>query len=211
MKGWKQIALWGLVIALVFSFAVCQKKTQEAKEDEAPKETTLSAAPAEEAEAVEAEAVEEPVAEEEKQPAEEKPVEAEEKLITGKGNVLVMDDNEMVLKGCRKLLSAIGYEVDLAEEGEVAIEKYIKAKKSGRPFNVVILDLTIPGGMGGEETIKRLFEIDPEVKAIVSSGYADNPVMSDHRRYGFKTVLAKPYNAKKMSKAVHDVMAGIYD
>jgi len=78
--------------------------------------------------------------------------------------------------------------------------------ESGRPFDAVIMDLTIPGGMGGKEAIERLKELDPEVKAIVSSGYSDDPIMGDFRRFGFSGVLAKPYSAAEMSQILHTVI-----
>jgi CheY-like chemotaxis protein len=78
--------------------------------------------------------------------------------------------------------------------------------ESGQPFNVVILDLTIPGGMGGRETIKRLLNIDPGVKAIISSGYADQSVMAEYREYGFSGMVAKPYTLEQLGNAVHDLI-----
>ena len=88
-------------------------------------------------------------------------------------------------------LSEVGYKIELAENGTEAIEKYAKAEKSGEQFDAVILDLTIPGGMGGKETIEKLLEIDPNLKAIASSGYANDTVMANFKRYGFSGVLAK--------------------
>ena len=131
----------------------------------------------------------------------------EEVLLKGKGRVLVMDDNEGILEGSKKLLSALGYKPDSGLDGKEAIEKYTKAKEAGKPYDAVILDLTIPGGMGGRKTIKELLKIDPEVKAIVSSGYADNLIMYEHRSYGFQAMLTKPYNAEAMSKVLLDVIS----
>ena len=84
---------------------------------------------------------------------------------------------------------------------------YKKAKESGNPFDIVIMDLTVPGGMGGKEAIKRLLEIDPGVRAIVSSGYSNDPVMSNFKRYGFKGVVAKPYKMKDLAEVLRRVIA----
>jgi two-component system, cell cycle sensor histidine kinase and response regulator CckA len=73
---------------------------------------------------------------------------------------------------------------------------------SGRPFDVVIMDITIPGGMGGKEAVQKLIEVDPKVKAIVSSGYSNDPIMADYSKYGFKAIMAKPYKLEVLSKAL---------
>ena len=99
-----------------------------------------------------------------------------------------------------------GYEVEFARDGREAIEKYIEAKQSNKPFDVVIMDLTIPGSMGGREAIKRLIEIDPNVKAIVSSGYSNDPVMAEYTKYGFRDVIAKPYKIEELSKILAKVI-----
>jgi CheY-like chemotaxis protein len=109
------------------------------------------------------------------------------------GRVLLMDDEEIVRNLAGELLGTLGHEVDLAERGETAIEKYRAAREAGRPFDVVILDLTVRGGMGGAETVRKLLEIDPAVKAVVSSGYSDDAVVADCQAHGFKARLSKPY------------------
>jgi CheY-like chemotaxis protein len=109
------------------------------------------------------------------------------------GKVLIMDDEPVVLNVVGELVRALGHEVEFAEHGTVAIEKYSQARASGKPYDVVILDLTIRGGMGGAETVRKLLEIDPEVKAVVSSGYSDADVVSKYREYGFSAFLKKPY------------------
>ena len=128
---------------------------------------------------------------------------AEERPFVGKGKILLMDDEEIVRNVAGAMLKYIGYEVDFAEDGAEAIELYRKAKESGQPFDVVIMDLTIPGGMGGKEAISKLIEIDPNVKAIVSSGYSTDAIMSDFKQYGFSGVIAKPYKIKDLSEVVH--------
>lgn len=128
-----------------------------------------------------------------------------EKVFTGTGRILLMDDEEIVREVGSEMLRHLGYEVELANNGEETLEKYKKAQGSSRPFDFVVLDLTIPGGMGGKETIQRLLAIDPQVKAIVSSGYSDDPVMSNFKHYGFKGVVPKPYKLDKVSEVIHTI------
>ena len=139
-------------------------------------------------------------------PVQKKP--AQEKPIRGKGRILVMDDEEIIRLLLSGILTGAGYEVDLTKDGAEAVELYRKVRESGQPFDAVILDLTVPGGMGGAETVKKLLEIDPEAKVIVSSGYATDPIMSEYKKYGFSAVVAKPYNVGQMEKTLHDVLAG---
>lgn len=129
-----------------------------------------------------------------------------EKPIAGRGRVLVMDDEEMIRTLCSQMLVHLGYEVVLSEDGAQAIELYEKAMKSRRPFDVVILDLTVRGGIGGEETISKLTEIDPGVKGIVSSGYSDGPVISDYESYGFSAAIAKPYKVNELGRTLNKVV-----
>jgi two-component system cell cycle sensor histidine kinase/response regulator CckA len=125
----------------------------------------------------------------------------------GEGKILVMDDEEMIRDMLGQMLGFLGYEVEVTSHGEEAIEKYAEAKEAGKPFDAVILDLTIPGNMGGKEAIKKLLEIDPGVKAIVSSGYSDDPIMADCKKYGFSAVAVKPYNVGKMGETLRSVIA----
>jgi len=131
-----------------------------------------------------------------------------EKPIHGKGRILVMDDEEIIQAMLLKMLTLAGYYVEPAKDGAEAVELYRKARESGQPFDAVILDLTVPGGMGGKETVKNLLEIDPKVKAIVSSGYATDPIMSEYKKYGFSAVVTKPYSVIQMEEMLHDVLAG---
>ena len=125
----------------------------------------------------------------------------------GKARILVMDDEQGVREIAGRMLQHLGYqEVEFAADGAEAIKLYKAAMKSGKPFTVAILDLTIAGGMGGEEAVKKLLKIDPAVKAIVSSGYADDPVISKYRDYGFSGMIAKPYTLAELSKSLHDVV-----
>nr|MBC8394125.1 response regulator [Deltaproteobacteria bacterium] len=121
------------------------------------------------------------------------------------GRILVMDDEEMMRNLANQVLSRFGYDVEVAKDGAEAIELYKKAMDSGRQFEVVILDLTVKYGIGGKDAIKNLSAIDPQVKAIVSSGYFNDPVMTDFRRYGFIGALPKPYTMKDLKDALDKV------
>jgi len=125
----------------------------------------------------------------------------------GRGRVLFMDDQPNIREMTGQMLVDLGYEVEVAREGSEAIELYEKAKELEHPFDAVILDLTVPGGMGGEETIRKLREIDPGVKAIISSGYSNDPIMFEYREYGFRDIVAKPYEIKKLSRVLHKVIS----
>ncbi|MBF0225951.1 MAG: response regulator [Desulfobacterales bacterium] len=122
------------------------------------------------------------------------------------GKILVMDDQEAILKLTGRLLNYMGYEAAFAKDGEQVIKIYQEALKSGNPFDVVILDLTIPEKMGGIETIKELLKIDPKVKALVSSGYSIDPVMANFQDYGFCGALPKPYTKKQLSETLNQIL-----
>gem|GEM_PF-931938 len=127
-------------------------------------------------------------------------------LKTGHGRILVMDDDPDVRQVAGRILEHLGYEVAFATEGSEAINAYQEARDSGRPFAAVIMDLTIPGGMGGLEALKNLKRIDPEIKAIVSSGYADDPIMTHFQKYGFNGVIKKPYRVDTFSQVLYEVL-----
>ena len=128
--------------------------------------------------------------------------------VTGRScRVLVMDDEPIVRVVAGELLRELGHEAEFAEHGTAAIEKFIQAKAVGRPFDVVILDLTIRGGMGGEEALRKLLEMDPGVKAVVSSGYSDDEVVATHKQHGFRAFLKKPYDMQELSRVLNEVMA----
>lgn len=127
-------------------------------------------------------------------------------LKAGEGRILVMDDDRTVRMVAVGMLTSSGFEAVSAQDGQEAIELYIAAGNSEKPFDVVILDLTVPGGMGGQETVKKLLEIDPDVKAVVSSGYAKDPVLANYEDFGFKGIIPKPFNIKELCKSLHEVM-----
>jgi len=122
------------------------------------------------------------------------------------GKILVMDDEEGVRSLLGRLLQSMGHEVELVEDGRRAIEAYGRAKKQGCPFDAVILDLSVGGGIGGQEAIQPLREIDPAVKAIVISGYASDPVLLEPERYGFKGSLAKPFGSARLRNVLAQVL-----
>jgi signal transduction histidine kinase/ActR/RegA family two-component response regulator len=127
-------------------------------------------------------------------------------LVSGSGSILIMDDEEIVRDAAGRILQTAGYEVALATDGNEAIELYRKARESGKPFDAVILDLTVPGGIGGKDALKILLGIDPAVRAIVSSGYSHDPIMAHYQDYGFRGVIAKPYKIREMSEIVNRVI-----
>ncbi len=120
--------------------------------------------------------------------------------------ILVMDDEDLLTTFTARMLRRIGYEVEVASDGAEAIDLYRRAKNSERPFDAVILDLTIHGGIGGEEALKKLYEIDSEVKGIASSGYSNDPVISGFIEYGFHGAIVKPYRIDEMSEVVSRVI-----
>jgi len=127
-------------------------------------------------------------------------------IFKGKGKILIMDDKSFVRNAAVKALKLFGYEVKGATDGDEAVSLYKEELNKGKPFDIVILDLTIPGGMGGEDTLKRLREINPKVKAIVSSGYSEDPVMSEYKKHGFNAIVSKPYQYEELCEIVRKVI-----
>lgn len=133
-------------------------------------------------------------------------VENKKNIERGHGRILLMDDMEAMLMVAGEILAMLGYEVECCSDGNEAINAYKKAKESGNPFDAVVFDLTVPGGMGGEEAADILKEYDPDLIAIASSGYSHSDVMSDHKNSSFKAVVPKPYRIGGMSDALHSVL-----
>jgi signal transduction histidine kinase len=128
--------------------------------------------------------------------------------LRGSGRLLIMDDEAIVRNVLRQLLESLGYTVECVQDGTEAVAAYQRAQAAGQPFAVVILDYTIPGGMGGLEALARLRALDPQVTALISSGYANNPVVADWAYYGFSGVVAKPYTIAQLQEALHNVLSG---
>jgi PAS domain S-box-containing protein len=139
-------------------------------------------------------------------PASDKTVDASapaaEVRLAGKGRVLLMDDEDIVIVVGSEMLTELGYEVTIARDGASAVALFAEARGAGKPFARVVLDLTIPGGMGGKEAIGLIRELDPTVWAIVSSGYSNDPVMAEFLGYGFNAVVSKPYKVDELGQAL---------
>jgi len=130
-----------------------------------------------------------------------------EQLKEGQGKILVMDDEVSVRNVVQDMLTFLGYQVIHATEGKEAVALYEQAMAVGETFEVVLLDLTIAGGMGGRQTVENLRVIDPLVKAIVSSGYSNDPVMADYQKYGFSGIVTKPYKVEELSDVINQVIS----
>jgi nitrogen-specific signal transduction histidine kinase/CheY-like chemotaxis protein len=123
-----------------------------------------------------------------------------------RGKILIMDDDDLILRMISRILQRWGYAVDVAKDGNEAVKKYQSARKAGEPFDMVILDLIIPGGMGAEYTMQKLRQWDPTVKAVVMSGYSDDPVIMNFPAYGFKGAMPKPFALDKLKTLISDVL-----
>lgn len=131
----------------------------------------------------------------------------EDILILGEGKVLLMDDEESVRQTANEMLTFLGYNVELAEDGAEAVKLYKAAFLSNHPFDVVITDLTVRGGMGGKMAVNELIKVNPDVKAIVSSGYSSD-ALSNYKKYGFYDVIPKPYRLQELGKILSSVIQG---
>jgi len=129
--------------------------------------------------------------------------------VRGEGRILVMDDEEVVRNVTSQILASLGYEVVIAKDGEEAVDIHRESLGSGKTFAAVILDLTVPGGMGGKEAIRRMKEIDPTVKAIICSGYSSDSTMANHEENGFMGVIPKPYRVEELSRVLSSVIREI--
>ncbi|MDX1412299.1 MAG: ATP-binding protein, partial [Nitrospirales bacterium] len=126
----------------------------------------------------------------------------------GEGKILIMDDEAPIRQILGEMVETCGYSSLEAKDGEEAIQLFRDAQQCGAPFSAVILDLTVPGGMGGKEVIQGLLQLDPHVKAIVVSGYSNDPVLANYQDYGFMGRVAKPFNLLDISFALHAVLQG---
>ena len=126
--------------------------------------------------------------------------------MAGKGRILLMDDEQIILDVTQEVLKFLKYDVVFARDGLAAIDLYKKEKAAGAPFDIVILDLSVPSGMGGKEMIEHLRKFDPAVKAIISSGYTNDPVVENFSQYGFSGRLTKPYKITDLKNLLEELM-----
>jgi PAS domain S-box-containing protein len=124
----------------------------------------------------------------------------------GKLKILVMDDDKIIQEMAVSMFEVLGHSIDIAQDGEEAIKMYVKAKNKNEPYDVVIMDLTIPGGMGGKVAVKEILNIDSKAKVVVSSGYSNDPVMAEYFKYGFVASIRKPYRLNEMKEVVKKIM-----
>ena len=122
------------------------------------------------------------------------------------GRVLIVDDEKMIQNVLMEMLEIIGYSTDVADEGEAGMKKYLAAQNSGNPYALVIMDLTIPGGMGGEEATKEILAIDPDAKVIATSGYSTDPIMAQFHDYGFSGRILKPFRLDDIREEMSRVL-----
>ncbi len=126
------------------------------------------------------------------------------KILPEHARILVMDDEEGVLQVTERMLSRIGFETTLTENGEEAISQFEIARQNNLPYDMVIMDLTIPGGMGGQEAVKEILSLDPQAKVVVVSGYSNDPVMANFKEYGFCATMQKPFTFEELKKNITD-------
>lgn len=139
------------------------------------------------------------------QNSEEETIQKEIAVTEERLRILLMDDEELICQAVAKLLTTFGHEIVTTHNGEETIDAYLEAKAGNNPFDVVILDLTIPGGIGGKEVITKLRNYDPQIKAIVCSGYAADPIMADYEKHGFSGVVSKPYRIDELLAVLRQV------
>ncbi len=125
---------------------------------------------------------------------------------TLKGRILFMDDEEAIRSLTQALLTRLGIEVTLTADGESAVKEFSAARVAGRPYDAVMMDLTVPGGMGGRDAMKAILAIDPAARGIVSSGYSSDPVLANYRAHGFMAVVPKPYRVNDLTRALREVL-----
>jgi CheY-like chemotaxis protein len=130
----------------------------------------------------------------------------EEISLFGEGRILVMDDEEMIRELAGEILTHLGYDFEFAKNGSEAVALYRKAQEAMIPFDAVILDLTVRGGMGGKQALQEILQFDPHVKGIVSSGYSNDPSITDFNKHGFKGVVAKPYTVEELNQELTRVL-----
>ncbi|HNB57509.1 MAG TPA: response regulator, partial [bacterium] len=130
----------------------------------------------------------------------------EPQALLSNGRILVMDDEESIREMASNMLNHLGFDAVSAKSGEEAVAMYEDARARNKAFDAIIMDLTIPGGLGGKDAMARILSIDPAVCGIVSSGYSNDPVMADHTRYGFQGILPKPYFINDLSRVLNQLL-----
>jgi CheY-like chemotaxis protein len=125
---------------------------------------------------------------------------------TGRPRVLVMDDEAPIRTLTANMLDFLGYDAEVADDGVVAIERFKRALDAGEPFDAVLLDLIVPGALGGTEALAHLADLDPGVRAILVSGYGHDSIMSTYREYGFAAAMTKPYTLQNLHEMLETVI-----
>ncbi len=128
-------------------------------------------------------------------------------VLSGSGRILFMDDEILIQNVASRMLKRLGYEVDIAANGDEAVQLFRTALEEQRPYDLVILDLTVPGGRGGKDTLRVLRQLDPEIKAVVTSGYSNDPILSDFESHGFSGHLEKPFNLSELGRVIRKLLA----
>ncbi len=126
--------------------------------------------------------------------------------IEGKGRVMIMDDDKMIRELVGNMLDSFGYEAVYARDGEEAVKLYLESKETGETIEAIIMDLTIPGGMGGKEAVQEIHKIDPEAKVIVASGYSNDPILAEYSDYGFRAAIIKPFKLQEFRDIVSRIL-----
>ncbi|OPY38696.1 MAG: response regulator of RpoS [Methanoregula sp. PtaU1.Bin051] len=126
--------------------------------------------------------------------------------MTSKGKVLLMDDEQVILDVTDEVLRFLGYDVMFTRDGAAAIDLYQQEQSKGNPFDLVILDLSVPEGMGGKEAFEKLHAYDPEAKIVISSGFTNDPMLTDYASYGLAGVLAKPYRITELKALLENMI-----
>jgi CheY-like chemotaxis protein len=144
-----------------------------------------------------------PASEQEKAPSQKSEV---YRKASSQAKILLMDDEQMVRAIAKEMLMKLGHEVELSENGKEAIKLYMEAINTNNKFDIVIMDLTIPGGMDGKEAVQEILNLDPDAKVIVSSGYSNDPVMANFKDYGFCSAIVKPYQLQELSKVINQLI-----
>lgn len=134
------------------------------------------------------------------------PSAAEPPIACGTGRILIMEDDETLHDVVGHALAEFGYEVVFTHDSDETLSTYQQALGTDDSFDAIVLDLTIPGGMGGRETLSKLLVIDPQVKAIVASGYSNDPILVTFQQYGFCGAIAKPYRAEQLHHILHQAI-----